>query len=241
VTAYCLTRAGTCWVDFPGVATFAFTADPSAVRAIAHAGASSDEVIDTYRRHLVPVLLQALGREVLHASAVLAPGGVVGFCGVAGTGKSTTAFGLAARGYAAWADDALAVDMSGDGPIGTVPLPFGLRLRPAAASYFGANALARAPEAGHDARDGAEPLSTLFVLMRSRVSPPAVHRLRPSQAFAALLPHAYCFSVDEPQAKQRLVERYAALASRVPVYRLDFEPALERLPDMLDIIEQTIR
>jgi len=35
-----------------------------------------------------------------------------------------------------------------------------------------------------------------------------------------LLPHAYCFSLDE--AKHELVDTYASLVSQVPVYELHY-------------------
>src|SRR5829696_203522 len=45
--------------------------------------------------------------ETLHASAVVAPAGVVAFCARSATGKSTLAASLHRRGYDLWADDAV--------------------------------------------------------------------------------------------------------------------------------------
>ena len=87
--------------------------DPSASRPL---------VIDWYRRAIAPMALQLLGMQVVHASAVLTDGGVVGFCAHSQTGKSTLAYGFGRRGYELWADDALAFDVI-DGDARALPFP----------------------------------------------------------------------------------------------------------------------
>src|SRR5262249_36185278 len=61
-------------------------------------------------RHLLldqvlPMILNLLGRDVLHATAVDTPGGVCAFIGPAGAGKSTLAASFAAMGYPIFCDD----------------------------------------------------------------------------------------------------------------------------------------
>src|ERR671935_59558 len=63
------------------------------------------------------------GREVLHASAVITARGVVAFCAVSTTGKSTIAYQFSRRGYGIWADDALAFD-GADRGVTALWLPF---------------------------------------------------------------------------------------------------------------------
>ena len=46
--------------------------------AVPNEDVSDDLVIDTYRRTIAPMTLQLLGRQVLHASAIESPGGVIG-------------------------------------------------------------------------------------------------------------------------------------------------------------------
>ena len=56
---------------------------------------------------------QTHGGEVLHASAVRGPLGVVAFCADSLGGKSTMAYAMGRGAYRVWADDAVAIDFSG--------------------------------------------------------------------------------------------------------------------------------
>jgi hypothetical protein len=136
VAAFCHTRAGRHWIHLPGLASFHFPPGADCVTAIADPAARPDLLREAFLRRALPLALHALGREVLHASAVLMPAGAVPLCAASGTGKSTLAYGLSRRGYPLSADDADAFHASAEG-VRTVPLPFRIRLRPSAASYFG--------------------------------------------------------------------------------------------------------
>src|SRR5262249_58014027 len=106
------------------------------VRAAPHAGVGAASVAEAYRWPALPFVLHALGREVLHASAVVTDRGVVAFCGASGCGKSTTAYALARAGFPHWADDLVVLDI-GDDHVVALPSPFQVRLRPRAAALFG--------------------------------------------------------------------------------------------------------
>ncbi len=110
--AYCRAGSGTLRVDLPDLASFSYERGAGHVRAIPHRPLSPGFILDTYHHCVLPLILPALGTEVLHASAVVGARGVAAFCGVSGTGKSTLAVALARRGYAIWADDAVAVDIA---------------------------------------------------------------------------------------------------------------------------------
>src|SRR5690606_18526516 len=90
---------------------------------------------DSYQRCVLPLVLQAAGTEVLHASAVLTPRGVLALCAESGTGKSTLAYGLSRRGYPLWADDAVAFEAD-ETCTNAMPLPFALRLQRDAVRFF---------------------------------------------------------------------------------------------------------
>ena len=233
--AYCRAWNGTLRVDVPDLASFSYERGARHVRAIPHRALPPEVVLETYHHCVLPMILPALGTEVLHASAVLTSHGVLALCGESGTGKSTLALGLSRRGYLAWADDAVALDLSE--PVArAVPLPFEMRLRPASASFFGS----AAREVASGLREPA-PLGAVCVL--TRVSEPearvTVERLPAGSAFAALFAHAYSFSVDL-ERKQRMIERYLSLIARVQVFEIKFVPGLDRLPAVLDGIERVI-
>src|SRR3712207_4336913 len=58
------------WVHVPQLGAFGFATDDDQVTAVLDAGADPTVVEDAFRRMVLPLALQARGREVLHASAV---------------------------------------------------------------------------------------------------------------------------------------------------------------------------
>jgi hypothetical protein len=234
---------GTHWMELPEVGTFWFGSKHAGIVAAPEPAVPRELVFDAYRRLVLPNALQALGREVLHASAVLGPKGVIALCARRKTGKSTTAYALSRRGYRLWADDAVALEITG-GSVMSPRLPFALRLRPASASFFrsdGPNAAAssNAPEPAELA-----PLAVVFVLERAGVAGEAaveVLPLVPHEAFIALLGNAYWFSLADEQRKRRMMSRYLELSALVSVFRLRFRPEFENLDTILDRLEQELR
>ena len=123
------------WIVFEGVATFRFRPGAYAAEALLAQGVNRKAATEFYQHHVLPLVLQDGGLEVLHASAVLHEGRVLGFCGEKGSGKSTIAYALGRRGCRQYADDALVIDASG-GRIEAVPLPFSPRMRRPSAQFF---------------------------------------------------------------------------------------------------------
>ena len=226
------------WIHLPGVGAFRFQPGSAEVVAFPLPSAGTYLVQDAFNRSVLPLALQALGQEVLHASAVLARDRVVALCAVSGTGKSTIACALARRGHPLWADDAVCFDASRV-PIRAVSLPFSLRLRPASAAYFatGENgSRIQLPTESSPAELGA-----VVVLERSELgAEPALSRLTAAEAFTAALTHAYAFDTEEKARNGRMVTSYLELVDRVPVFRLAFSPGLEGLPQILDLLERTL-
>ena len=217
------------WIAIPGVA--AFRLHESGDVAARATGGSEQAIADAWVRSVLPLVVQERGTQVLHASAVAGPSGVVALCGTSTSGKSTVAAALRRRGHRVVADDALAFFVE-HGAAQALTLPFRLRLRPAAAAHLDSATIA-------DEGDGGErlPLRAILVLepdtsgaaqLRSELVPP-------SEAVGALMPHAYCFALEE--GKEELVRAYAALAGSVAVRRLSFPRELELLADVVDEVE----
>jgi hypothetical protein len=244
VCAYGYVGAGARWMRWPGFAVFRFE-DEGQVDAFPERQVDPSRILDLFHRTVEPLALQALGWETLHASAVLTPRGLLGFCGECESGKSTIAYSLSRRGYRQHADDSVVFQM---GPLGVraLDLPFGVRLRPEAATFFGFTADERplqdvVPIARHGAdRVATQPLSALFVLTRKSGGEPTVEQIASSEAFRVLLPHARCFDVQSADDRRRLLQHYLDLAAAVPVYDLRFPRGLDRLPAVLDCIESTL-
>jgi len=248
VFSYGYTVDGQYWIQLPSVASFGFHPDSDQVVAVPEQPSRLAPIHDLYYRVVLPMALQALGREALHASAVRTPRGVIALCGESGTGKSTAAYGLSQRGYGLWTDDAVVVEMS-HGRVGAIPLPFKIRLRPASASFFGqqpTGVVSGVTEFSSD-QIHTEPAPLALVCLLSRSSAQsgdavtATRRLAPSEAFPAVLVHATCFNLHDVERKRRMAQQYLELVVRVPVVEIRFHPAFEALPALLDQIERVIR
>jgi hypothetical protein len=224
------------WLQLVNVGLFVFGDESEVVTVFPDEGVSQAVLDDGFRRAIVPLALQVLGRDVLHASAVLAPAGVVAFCALSETGKSTIAYALDRRGYDVWADDAVAFRI-GDGPVTAVPLAFTLRLRRPTTDFYGV---------GDDTSELVEPttsaeLRAVCILERADGDGgAAVERLTGAGAFAAVLAHAYCFSLANAERKERMAAAYLELVERVAVYRVRLATGLEKLPPLLDELERTV-
>lgn len=241
-SAYFYRAGGEYWAYIPVVGAFRSGVD-GRILAVPNEDVSESLVLDTYRRTIVPMTLQLLGRQVLHASAVETPEGVIGFCADSQTGKSTIAFGLGRRGYRVCADDALAFETSNSGAR-VFELPFSIRLRPASAEYF-ATPVPPAPELGPGGLisigEKAARLSALCILSRQPEGGGVeLGRLSAEAVVQRLLPHAYCFTLLDADLKRRTVEEYLCLAARVPVYDVRFAAVLDELPLLLAEIERVL-
>jgi len=239
--AYCRAENGTIRVDIPDLASFSYERGASHMMAMPHRPLSPEYILDTYHHCVLPLILPALGTEVLHASAVAGSAGVAAFCGASGTGKSTIAVALARRGYAIWADDAVAVDTA-EREATAIPLPFTVRLR-----SDGARFLSAASERGTSAglvpvHTEPAPLTVLCMLQRTpdATATVTIERLEAASACRAALAHAYCFSVKDLARKRRTIWNYLIMSGRVPSYEVRFRPGLACFPAVLDAIEELI-
>jgi len=235
VCAYAYEAAGRFHMDWPGVARYSFDTDGQQIAAWPVPGASLADVERVHRRAVVPAAMQRLGYEVLHASAVRCPWGVVGFCGDPGAGKSTFAFALAARGVDHWADDTLVIDPGPVPPL-AIPVPFDAALRPAAAGYLlGVSGVHQ----GAVTRAGEDPtrLAALVLLDRgaTKGAAPRAERLRQVVALERLLPHACAFSTRTTALRRSLTEHYLAIADAVPVLTLSYASGFDALDAALDL------
>jgi hypothetical protein len=229
--------AGRYRLDWRGIGTLAFDTGPR-VDFWPAAGVAAAEAIDRFLRIAQPVVLQALGYETLHASAVRLPAGTAAFCGPSGTGKSTLAYALGRRaGIEQFADDAVVLTF-GDAGISAAALPFRSRLRPSAQTFFDrAEAHAVDPASATPV-----PLVAVFILSQPDTQTSAIEitRIAPSSAFAAVLTHAHCFDERDPAATTRIIQHYLDVVARVPIFQLAYVPNFARLDELADVVCETV-
>jgi hypothetical protein len=232
-----------CHMHLPGLASFRFSAGGDEIAAVVPASIREECVVDAYLRKVLPMALQVGGREVLHASAVRSPAGVIGLCAVSETGKSTIAYALSQQGYHLWADDALVFDISERGGR-AISLPFEVRLRPGVCEFFKvnksrANRLASSEGLTFDTKTA--PLAAICVLnkFKNRNAPAvSLRRISGSEAFAGVLTHAHCFSFEDVERKSRMMQNYLNLVATTPIFELSFQTGLANLPEIFDAIDQ---
>lgn len=229
VAAYGSTAGSQHRMRMPGLADFSWRDDSDEVIAVP-GEVKREEVVDAFRRCVLPMAMHTRGVQVLHASGVRGPAGVIALCARSGTGKSTLAYALSLRPeHELCADDALGFDV--DGPVvDALPLPFALHLRPASTAHFGA-ATDERPSA-----PGRSPLAAVVVMERAEKE--KLRRLIATEAFTAVLQHAYCFDLESRPRRRETAERYLELTARVPVYELHFRAGLDRVPRVLDALER---
>ena len=221
-----------CWIDWDGLGLFHFRSDGPTVSVWPASGLDRSIVCDTFSRVLQPVVLQAMGRQALHASAAAGASGVLAFCGRAGSGKSTIARALSQAGLPQLADDAvvLRVDPS---RITVDPMPFTSRLREPSREYF-----AGAPRHALGSLTSSQALRAVFVLQQNDQLTDSARAgaLGGAHAFEALLTHAHCFDDGDAAQTRRLVEDYLVVAERVPVFALEYRPRFAEISKLLDLV-----
>ena len=199
---------------------------------------------DVYRRSVLPMALQALGSEALHASAIQADGRVIAFAAVSQTGKSTVAYGLSRRGYEQWADDGVVLEVAGGRGAGRAAA---LR-RPAASRVVGHVRPRRIGRflqfSSMDAEQCSERKPTLLgaicVLSRltecSSGSPVTIERLSWCRPLHPCSPTPTSSIPSNLDCRRRMLQTYLELLDVVPANDVRFRPGVEHFPRVLDAI-----
>jgi hypothetical protein len=192
-------------------------------------GADETAAQRLWSRSALPLALEARGVPVLHASALRADGGCVAICGRSTAGKSTVAAAAGSEGLDVVADDAVALRIDRES-VAVLTLPFELRPRPAAP---GALDLHAAPFGGA----GGEELALRYVVLLepdAEAHSTSLEEVAPTDAFGALMLHAYCFSLED--SKARLVDDYTRVVQASPTSRLRFRPEHASLRAMVSLL-----
>jgi hypothetical protein len=180
---------------------------------------------------VLPAAMLARGFAALHASAVEIGGRAAVFAGTSGTGKSTMAAALGARGHRYLADDFVGLDPASGAP-GCVTPPASPRLLEASRAH-----LEPADQVWSDTTTRTR-LGAIFLMERGDSGEAAsIAFVKPSAAFSLVLAHAHDAAWDDPERKRRDVTLFLHLASSVPTLRLRFAHTFDGLERLLDLVE----
>lgn len=227
-------------LNFPDVCDIAADVERLTVSVSALPSVTAEAIRHVLLDQVVPRLIAAAGRIVLHASAVQTPVGTVAFLGEGGTGKSTLAAAFCAAGDALVCDDALVIEVAGDRMWATPSYP-SLRLLPdAARQFFGGSDRPRPshrtskwcvrPPAVSDERT---PLRHVFVLdPQSDGTVPRAEPLAATSAFIALVRQSYRLDARAAPILARDTNLYADLISLCPVSQLSVPDELRSLSSL---------
>jgi hypothetical protein len=243
VCAYGYSSDGQHVMDVPGTGRFYFGEQDAGTVTVVVDGSEPQLLDDVYLRMVVPMVLQVRGREVLHASAVLTPAGVVALCAVSRTGKSTLAYAMSLRGHELWADDVIALDVADgeDGAVTVVPLPFRIRLMSdSAALLMGRDLVTKQALGDLRVANRASPLAAILLLERADPGLEIERIIPPTRAFPTLLSHAYSFTVESEARKRTTIESYLRVVARVPIFTVRVPTGLADLDVLLDRVDASL-
>jgi hypothetical protein len=185
--------------------------------------------------HVMPRVLNLLGIESLHATAVAAPGGACAFIGDAGTGKSTLAASFHLNGMHTFCDDCLVLRDAG-GSIMAMPAYPGVRLWDDSLKALMADADRGQPVAQYTSktrllgdaatfRADSMPLARIYFLQRpteedATVTSPAVSRIAAAAAFPMLVGASFPLDLTDYGMLARHFRFIVRVAATVPLRRL---------------------
>jgi hypothetical protein len=219
--------------------------------------AVTDGTDDATLRHLVidhvlPRVLNLLGFDALHATAVVVNDGVCAFVAEAGTGKSTLAASFHLAGYPAFCDDCLVLRPTR--PLSALPAYPGVRLWEESFHALGGAAESLGmPVAQYTAKTrhlgGAEgfrteplPLARIYLLDRASrdgsapASTPRLQHLKPGDALSALIAATFPLDITDKAMLTRHFRLLSRVAAEVPIRRLSIPTDFAALPDVRSLI-----
>ena len=235
---------------FTDRADFLVSADGDTIRCI-HGPAGSPETIrHLLLDHILPLVLNLRGKEVLHASGAVVHGRAALFAGPSGSGKSTLAAALVRTGCPLLSDDSTVLQESA-GRFEAVPAYAGFRLWEDAAGWmvgkdkslpFVADYSPKrrwTPEEGQLLlSEAAVPVGKIwFVNHDDYGEAPRSDPMTPAETLAELLSRSFRMDVTDPAMLKRQFRFLAEVAEMVPAARL----TLAGLPEGPEAVAELVK
>ncbi len=201
--------------------------------------------------HIAPRLLAHLGDLVLHASVVRFGDRLALFLGETGAGKSTLATSLHQAGNALLGDDAVIVTAGPDGYLAQAVYP-SLRLYPEAIEVLLGSGVKTAPMADYSDKQHVRlspqsqpetpplPLAAIFFLAGNSPKVSAAP-LASTMACIKLVEQSFTLDARDTDCAARRLAALSELALAVPAFTLAYPRQFERLHEVHEVIEATMR
>ncbi len=186
---------------------------------------------------VLPLAAVVAGAEVLHASAVVLDGEVVGVVGASGAGKSTIAAQLVDLGAAFFTDDVLALTATGERVLAH-PGPNLLRLEPDPGVLAGEEDASGKVATAPDAIAEALPLGRLLFIDRSKAIPE--FSVGEPVGFEDLAAATFNLLVRTPERLRRQFDLYAHVAADARPVRAAI-PASLPAQEVADLLAHHLR
>lgn len=233
-------RAGDILFQYGGWALFHLSADRSLLRCAPAAGTDL-----AWRRVLLDTVLWTVsllrGFELLHASAVATPTGIIAFVAISGGGKTSLAAECLRRGAPLFCDDVLALD-DPEGQVVGHPGPplMNLPLSIMAESLGGAQVIAHFGDEQWVQiavpPTDSQPMAAIVLTHRAQEEQAQCSAIKATNF--TLLPHAFRLPHLEQRTRRRF-ELFAMLALTTPVLRLSADPSVPT-KDLVDLVEEQV-
>jgi hypothetical protein len=234
---------------FPKLADFTIDAGGHEVACVE----AADGVTEVTLRHLaidhvMPRVLNLLGIESLHATAVAAPAGAAAFIGDAGTGKSTLAASFHLAGLESFCDDCLVLREEA-GRIMATPAYPGVRLWDDSYKALMSDSEPSQPVAQYTSKtrllgDASSfrvaplRLARIYLLYRATAAgvAPTVARVSSAEAFPLLVSASFPLDLTDPVMLARHFRFIVRVAATVPIRRLTIPNDFSALPLVRDAV-----
>jgi hypothetical protein len=203
------------------------------VRVVRAAETPDDTLRHVLLDFILPLVMTHRGELVLHASGVLLARGAILFMARSGSGKSTIAAGLAARGARVVADDAIALRESVDGPV-AIGAYSGLRLWPDIPG--GAKRRISPGDSSMAFADAPVPVAGIYLLDPSPSGSIRIDPLPPREAVMSLVAHSYVLDWGDRDRLMRHLDSAIGCGRTVPVRRLAFPHDADRLEELCRLV-----
>lgn len=208
------------------------------------------DIEETFLRALIlgpaiGILLHQRGRLVLHASAVKINDGAVAYMGHNGAGKSTTTFSFMNSGYPLVADDILSLEFRKGIPHVFPGLPR-IKLWPESLEIMN-NEVKCFPIHSESQKRSCRvknffnrtlPLKHIYIIENNEKT--VLEPLSKQESLIELIRNSYCANIFQNSDQASNLGDYAKIVKNVSVKQLNIERDLDKVPEMVRIIEKDV-